>query len=155
MLTWNELYVLDLFTLALFAISYYRNCYRKGYRIDLWHAQLFLMCIFPNLIMLPFAKSDLNFLVLGSDLSAVVAALPRVFLITFVGYMAVLAGGAVWRLKAGLGIRQDAIRVLDIVPRCSIMMMSSPSILVFQSAAVFPGTIGNSFVLFPFERYRI
>ena len=141
MLTWNELYVLDLFTLALFAISYYRNCYRSGYRVDLWHAQLFLMCIFPNVIMLPFAKSDLNFLVLGSDLPAVVAVLPRVFLITFVGYMAVLAGGALWRLNAGLGLRRDAIRVLDIVPRCSMMMMSSPRILVFQSALCFLGQV--------------
>ena len=36
---------------------YYRNCYRKGYRIDFWHTNLFLLCVFPNMIMLPFAKS--------------------------------------------------------------------------------------------------
>ncbi len=141
MLTWNELYVLDLFTLTLFAISYYRNCYRRGYRIDFWHAQLFLACVFPNLIMLPFARSDLNFVVLGSDLSAVVAALPLIFLITLLGYVAVLAGGALWRLKAGLGLRRDAIRVLDVVPRCSMMLMSSPRILVFQSALCFLGQV--------------
>jgi oligosaccharide repeat unit polymerase len=141
LLTWNELYVLDLLTLTLFVISYYRNCYRRGYRVDFWHAQLFLACIFPNMIMLPFAKSDLNFLVLGSDLPVVVAVLPLVFLITLVGYVAVLAGGAIWRLQAGLGLRQDAIRVLDIVPRCSMMLMSSSRILVFQSAICFLGQV--------------
>ena len=132
-MSWNELYVLDLFAIACFGVSYYRNCYRKGYRIDIWHAQLFLACVFPNMLMLPFAKSDLNVLVLGRDLSAVIVALPTVFLITLVGYLAVLAGGALWRLQAGLGLRRDASRVLDIVPRCSMMLMSSRRVLLFQA----------------------
>jgi hypothetical protein len=65
--SWKMLYVLDLLAMALFAIPYYRNCYRKGYRIDFWHAQLFLVCVLPNMLMLPFAASEPNALVLGRE----------------------------------------------------------------------------------------
>ena len=132
-MAWDTLYVLDGLAIFLFCVSYYRNCYRKGYRIDFWHAQLFMACVLPNMIMLPFAKSDLNVLVLGNDLSGVVAALPKVALITLGGYAAVLAGGALWWLRAGLGLRRDASRLLDILPRCSMLLMSSRRVLVFQS----------------------
>ncbi len=138
-MSWNILFVVDLLAIALFGVSYYRQCYRRGYRIDFWYSQLFLSCILPNFLMLPFAKSDLNVVVLGSDLSAVIAALPIVFLITLLGYVAVLSGGALWRLRAGIGLRKNAARVLDIVPRCSMMLMSSRRVLVFQSALCFLG----------------
>lgn len=133
-MSWNALYALDGILLTLFAFSYYFKCYRKGYRIDFWYAQLFLLCVFPNMIMLPFARSELNVIVLGKDLNAVVAVLPIVFLITVVGYFAVLIGGGLWRLQLGMGARSTADRVLQIVPRCSMMLMSSRGVLVFQSA---------------------
>ena len=72
-------------------------------------------------------------LVLGRDLNAVIAVLPLVFLITMLGYLAVLAGSGLWRLKIGIGLRDTAGRVLDIVPRGSMMLMSSRSVLVFQT----------------------
>src|SRR6185437_3440152 len=133
-LPWNALYALDAVLILLFVLSYYFNCYRKGYRLDFWYAQLFLVCVFPNMIMLPFASSRLNVVVLGTDLDAVIAALPVVFLITLVGYFAVLLGGVLWRFHLGMGARNAACKVLDIVPRCSMMLMSSRSVLVFQSA---------------------
>ena len=102
-MSWDTLYFLDLLAIFSFCVSYYRNCYRKGYRIDFWHAQLFMACVLPNMLMLPFDKSDLNILVLGPDLSAVVAALPTVTLVALIGYASILAGGALWRLQAGLG----------------------------------------------------
>jgi len=136
-MSWNAVYALDLTVIALFALSYYRKCYRRGYRIDFWHAQLLLSCVLPSMIMLPFAKSDLNVLVLGKDLNAVVEVLPRVFLITLVGYAAVVLGGSLWRLDTGLGLRRDAVHILDIVPRCSMMLMSSRSVLIFQAALCF------------------
>ncbi len=128
------LYGLDLAAIALFAISYYRNCYRRGYRIDFWHAELFLLSVFPNMIMLPFARSELNIIVLGRDLDAVIAAVPTVFLITLLGYFAILLGGKFWRLRAGLGFHKTIAQVLDIVPRCSMMLMSSRTVLAFQAA---------------------
>jgi len=138
-MSWNDLYILDVFAIALFILSYYRKCYRRGYRIDFWHTQLFLTCVFPNMMMLPFAKSDLNVLVLGSDLSAVVATLPTVFLITLLGYAAVWTGGMLWRLNAGLGYRQDAARLLNFLPNCSLMLMSSRRVLIFQAALCLAG----------------
>ena len=132
-MSWNELYALDAFTIVLFAVSYYRKCYRQGYRIDFWYSQLFLICVFPNMIMLPFARSDLNFIVLGRDLDPVIAVLPKVFLITMLGYLSVLAGGELWRLQVGAGFRHAVLRALDVVPRASMMLMSSRPVLVFQA----------------------
>lgn len=129
----HVLYGLDVFAIALFAISYYRNCYRRGYRIDFWHAELFLLCVFPNMLMLPFAKSELNIIVVGPDLDAVIDAVPTVFLIALLGYLAVLLGGKLWQLNAGLGLRSAISQLLDIVPRCSMMLMSSRTVLVFQA----------------------
>lgn len=133
-ISWDVLYAFDLIAVILFAFSYYFKCYRKGYRLDFWHFQLFLVCVFPNLLMLPFARSQLNVIVLGNDLDAVIAALPAVFLVTLAGYLAVLAGGGLWRLHADLGVRRTAVKILDFVPRCSMMLMQSKSVLVFQAA---------------------
>ncbi|HEX3738270.1 MAG TPA: oligosaccharide repeat unit polymerase [Terriglobales bacterium] len=133
-ISWTACYVLDSFAIALFAISYYRKCYRRGYRIDFWYAEVFLLCVFPNMLMLPFARSELNVIVLGRDLNAVIAVLPIIFLITMIGYLAVLVGGGLWRLRLGVGARDTATKILDVVPRCSMMLMSSRSVLVFQAA---------------------
>jgi len=131
---WNVLVALDVLGLAYFGVSYYFKCYRKGYRIDFWHFQLFMICVLPNLIMLPFAASDLNRIVLGNDLQAVQAVLPKVFLITLVGYLSMLAGGAVWSLHVGLGIRNEAARIINTIPRLSLMMMSSRGLLIFHTS---------------------
>src|ERR1700743_1220854 len=108
-MTWNALYILDLVAISSFLISYYRNCYRRGYRIDLWHASLFLSCVFPNMFMLPFARNELNGLTLGRDFAATISVLPTVFLITLIGYFSILIGGGLWRLRVGLGLRQAVI----------------------------------------------
>jgi oligosaccharide repeat unit polymerase len=133
-MSWNTLYLLDLLALTHFATSYYRNCYRKGYRIDFWHAELFLACVLPTMIMLPFSRNELNGIIVGSDFAKVVVVLPQVFLISLLGYCAVLAGSSLWRLRAGLGVRRAAARVLNIAPDCSLMLMSSRSVLVFHTA---------------------
>jgi oligosaccharide repeat unit polymerase len=131
---WTLVYILDFIAILTFAVSYYRNCYRRGYRIDMWHFILLSACIIPNMLMLPFARNELNGVVLGQDYAAVMAVLPTVFLITFVGYYSMLVGGGLWRLRTGIGIRRAVIPLLDIPPRCSRMLMSSRTLLVFQSA---------------------
>ena len=130
---WNLLYLIDVVVIAQYGISYYRNCYRRGYRIDIWHTQLFGIAVLPNLIMLPFAKSEMNAIILGRDFYAVTAALPTIFFITLLGYFAVLFGGGLWRLKTNLGIRKAVMRFLSVVPRSSMMLMSSKGLLVFQA----------------------
>ena len=135
-ISWPCLYALDLLAIAFFVVSYFR-AYRKGYRIDFWNTQLFVWCVFPNLIMLPFAKSDLNVIVLGSDLPGVVSVLPTVFVITLIGYAALWCGSGLWRLHTGVGMRKTAKQILDVVPRCSLMLMSSRRVLVFQATLGF------------------
>lgn len=132
-ISWTSLYWVDVVAIAHFFISYYRNCYRQGYRIDFWHAQVFLACVLPNMLMLPFARSELNVIVVGNDMAGITQALPIVFLITCLGYLAMLAGGGLWRLRTGLGVRKKAIEILDLVPKCSRMLMSSRNVLIFQS----------------------
>ena len=128
------LYIIDLCAIAVFCFSYYWNCYRKGYRIDIWHVQLFLICVLVNQIMLPFSLSELNVVVTGSDTDAVIAAVPHVFLVAILGYVMVLAGGALWRLNLGIGFRQVASSLLEVIPRCSRMVMSSKTLLICHTA---------------------
>jgi oligosaccharide repeat unit polymerase len=54
-------------------------------------------------------------------------------MITVAGYFAMLAGSALWRVRLGIGVRKSIRHVLDIVPRCSMMLMSSRTLLLFQS----------------------
>lgn len=131
---WRGVYALDAACLSLFALSYYQRCYRSGYRIDIWHTQVALFCVLPNMLMLPFAGGALNALIVGADFQAMVAVLPEVFLITTVGFFSILVGGSLWRLQLGLGLRGSVARVLDLGPRCSITLMSSRSVLVVQAA---------------------
>src|SRR4051794_6010271 len=130
---WSILYAIDAIAILSFAVSYYMKCYRRGYRIDIWHAQLFFACVFPNMILLPAARSEINEVVLGDDYESVMAALPYVFLITVMGYFAMLAGGELWRVKAGIGLRKSTKQILDFIPSCSMMLMSSRSLLMLQS----------------------
>jgi oligosaccharide repeat unit polymerase len=133
-MSWNFAYFLAFFGICQFGISYYRNCYRRGYKIDIWHWTLFIGTVFPIMIMLPFAKNELNAIIVGQDFAGIVEVLPMVFFISMVGYFSTLLGGLFWRLHIGLGIRKATRKVLGIIPECSMMLMSSRSILVFQSA---------------------
>lgn len=132
-MSWKLIYSLDLIAILSFLLSYYFRCYRKGYRIDIWHSQVFLTCILPNCLMLPFTRSSLNIIVLGRDLGAVVEVVPTVFLITLFGYFAVMLGGELWTLRAGIGVRRLAANILDVGPACSRMLMASRNFLLLQS----------------------
>jgi oligosaccharide repeat unit polymerase len=134
---WQLLYLLDLFAIFTFLLSYWRSCYRRGYRIDFWHLTLFLSVVLPNLVMLPLARNELNGIVLGSDYGAVVAALPTVFLIVLVGYFSFLIGGSLWRLRTGRGLKDAVMPVLRLPYRWSMMMMASRHVLIFQAAICF------------------
>jgi oligosaccharide repeat unit polymerase len=146
--SWTLAYALSLLGTALFVISYYRNCYKIGYRIDLWHAHLFLSCVFPYLLMLPFARSELNALIVGKDIYGIQEVLPHVFLLVTAGYFSMLAGGASWKLHLGAGLRRTTKAFFEKGPRCSVMLMSSRSLLLFLSALCLTAQI--SLVVFYF-----
>lgn len=131
--SWSAVYLVDFLALLSFAVSYYRGCYAKGYSVDIWHSYIFLFCVLPNMLMLPFAAGEQNVVVLGRDYPDVAATVPLVFLITMLGYGAMLLGGSIWRFRSGLGLRNTAIEILDVFPNCSLMLMSSRSLLVLQA----------------------
>ena len=141
-MSWNWLYVLDACTIGLFAISYYLNCYCKGYRADFWHAQLLFFCVVPYMIMLPFTRNELNALVVGRDFAGFVAAVPIVFPMTIVGFLAIYLGGSLWSFQFGVGARKALIHLLDTGPRCSLMLMSSRTVLVLLSLLCFTSQAG-------------
>ena len=127
---WPALYLLDVFALVVFLMTYYGMCYRRGYRIDFWSSQVFLYLVIPDMLLLPFARSDLNALVLGNDLARVVEVIPVVFLINMIGFAALNLGGGLWRVRVGAGVRTAAKRFLEMGPKCSMMLMSSREVLV-------------------------
>jgi len=146
--SWTAVYALSIAGVAAFGISYYRNCYRLGYRIDLWHSHLFLFCVFPYMLMLPFARGELNEVIVGQDLTRVVAAVPHVFLMAMAGYFAALCGGSLWSLQLGAGIRATAGAILNKGPRYSEMLMSSASLLIFLSVLCVLAQLGLVAVYF-------
>jgi oligosaccharide repeat unit polymerase len=129
-MSWNILYAIDLLLLLLFLVAYYRNCYRYGYRIDFWNFQVLLLCVIPAMAMLPFERDDLNAIIVGRDLPRIIEAMPRVFLITSTGFLALYLGGNLWRLQLGIGMRRSTQKVLKVFPRTSLMIMSSRSVLI-------------------------
>jgi oligosaccharide repeat unit polymerase len=132
--SWGLLYILDLFSFLFFLVTYYRNCYRHGYRIDFWNFQIFLLCVIPAMAMLPFERDDLNAIIVGQDLPRIIEAMPRVFLVVTTGFLALYLGGNLWRLQLGIGMRRSAHKMLNVFPRTSLMIMSSRSVLIGLSA---------------------
>ena len=117
--------------------SYYRTCYRKGYKIDFWHFWLFPL-MFAVHGMLPFARSPLNVLALGPALT--VHMLPWVdtaYLISAFGYTFVLLGGQLWRLKLGAGVRRMSLHLLAQPARLVMVMFRSRRLVLVVGLANF------------------
>ena len=104
--TWDLLYTLDLCAFLFFLATYYRNCYRHGYRIDFWNSQIFLYCAIPIMAMLPFERDDLNAVIVGQDLPKIIEAMPTAFIVAISGFFALYIGGNLWRVQLGIGLRR-------------------------------------------------
>lgn len=89
-----------------FLWSYYRNCYRKGYSMDIWHFSLLYNLVIIN-VMLPFARSDLNVFAVGpSLLRRTQQHVDQAYFISALGYLGILIGGSLWRVHLGIGLRR-------------------------------------------------
>ena len=100
------------------------------------------------MLMLGFARSELNALIVGGDFASVVASVPHVFLVAMAGYFALLLGGSFWSMHLGVGLRRAAARLLDGGPSCSAMVMSSQSLLIFLSCICLVGQLALVLVYF-------
>jgi hypothetical protein len=118
-----------IFFILHFCWSYYWNCYRKGYRIDYWHFNLFQMLMVTS-IMLPFNRSQLNVLFIGPILlKHTLPLVDKAFLISALGYGSVLVGGSLWRVNLHLGLRQAYSRILNQPIRAAALLLRSPRLL--------------------------
>lgn len=125
------------FFILHFVWSYYRNCYRKGFRIDIWHTSLLQMLLITS-IMLPFNRSPLN--IISFPPSILKHALPYVdeaFLISALGYGCTVLGGSLWRLRLGVGIRSFYSDLLNQPARVALVMLRSPRLLLAFGAVAF------------------
>ena len=136
------------FTLHFFW-SYYWNCFRKGYTVDLWHFML-LILVFSIHIMLPFSRSPLNVYAVGNFWPRIAPQINEAYLITALGYAMLLAGGNVWRINLGLGTRRAVASVLEFPARGSLLLLNSKTLLLTHGAlsvAVLAGVIAIYFSL--------
>lgn len=137
------------FFILHFVWSYYRNCYRKGFRIDIWHYSLVQM-LFVTSVMLPFNRSPLNMLSFSPMLFR--HALPYVdeaFLISALGYGSTIVGGSLWRLRLGVGLRATYSDLLNQPGRIALVMLRSPRLLIVAGAVAF--VLMSAIILFYFS----
>ena len=113
-----------------FVWSYYRNCYRKGYRLDIWHYNL-LVYLFVIHIMLPFDRGDLNAVVLGPMLlRRAQANMNEAYFVSAFGYLCILLGGELWRIRLDLGIRAKFASLIEIPARLALVLLQSRRLLI-------------------------
>jgi oligosaccharide repeat unit polymerase len=75
-----------------FIVSYLRDAYQYGFKVDFWHSTLLLEFILPLIIMYPFASADGNVTAVGTRLSAIKDHVDDAFLFTCVGYVSTYFG---------------------------------------------------------------
>ncbi len=114
-----------------FLWSYYWNCYRKGYTMDVWHLSLLNMAFIIH-FMLPFSRSDLNRISLGASLERAQDHVTQAYLISALGYAAILAGGSLWRVHMGMGLRRGFARFLELPARGPLLLLRRPGLLLIH-----------------------
>jgi hypothetical protein len=113
-----------------FIWSYYFNCFRKGYTLDIWHYSL-LFKLFAIHIMLVFSRSDLNVFALGIGLlRRTQEHVNEAYFISAIGYLGVLLGGSLWRVKLGIGLRRLFSHLIELPTRGSLFLLQSKRLLI-------------------------
>jgi oligosaccharide repeat unit polymerase len=75
-----------------FVFSYIFLCYKRGYKIDFWHFNIFIGYLIPFIILYPFASSDFNYISIGNKIFAIQNSVNTAYLITLVGYLSTYIG---------------------------------------------------------------
>jgi len=131
-----------------FVWSYYRTCYRKGYKLDLWHIWL-VQTMFTIHVMLPFNRSRLNVFALGPALMVkMLPMLNKAYLISAFGYAFILIGGQLWRLELGSGLRRTSSDVMSQLVRWPLLMARTPRFILITGGTalcIMMGIIGYYF----------
>ncbi len=83
-----------------FGWSYYRYAYRRGFKIDFWHATIFQTFILPVIVLYPFAGSVLNFQSTGDSIFQIQQYIAGAFMISISGYASLYAGFYLYNLTS-------------------------------------------------------
>jgi oligosaccharide repeat unit polymerase len=126
--------VVPLFFVLQFLWSYYRTCWSKGYKLDVWHISLGQMLV-VIVLMQPFARSSLNVFALGPiNVLHMQPFVTPAALISDLGYVFVLIGGGAWRVRLGVGLRRTSSALLNGPVRLSLMILSSRRLMLVMTA---------------------
>ena len=89
-------FLLSLLIVAEFFCSWYASYRKTGWKLNIWHLNLFLGYILPCVIMYPFASSEMNFITAGTAYIRFSPYVEEAFFISFVGYLSVLLGKEIY-----------------------------------------------------------
>lgn len=85
-------FLLALLIIGHFFYSWYASYIKTGWKLNVWHLQVFLGYILPCVIMYPFFSSELNFFTVGTAYIRFAPYVEEAFFISFVGYLSLLLG---------------------------------------------------------------
>jgi hypothetical protein len=117
-----------------FVWSYYFNCIRKGFTLDIWHYTL-VTNLFVVHIMLPFSRNNLNVLTLGTFLwGRTQSHVNEAYFISTLGYIGILIGGSLWKVHLGAGLRRISSVLIELPTRGSLFLLQSKGLLIAQGS---------------------
>jgi len=86
------LLVLDLLLIGHFIVSYIKDSYLKGFKVDFWHATNFLAIFLPVFVVYPFSASFYNVAATGKAIFTIQKYVDYAYLIMVTGYFFLYAG---------------------------------------------------------------
>jgi len=86
------LLALNLLLIGHFIISYIKDCYLKGFKVDFWHSTTFLTIFIPAFIIYPFSASFYNIASTGKAIYAIQKNVDYAYLIIITGYFFLYVG---------------------------------------------------------------
>ena len=89
-------FLLSILIIGQFFYSWYASYRKTGWKLNVWHLQLFLGYILPCVIMYPFLSSEMNFFATGSAYIQFAPYVEEAFFISFIGYLSILLGRVVY-----------------------------------------------------------
>lgn len=96
--------LLSLLIIGHFFYSWYASYRKTGWKLNVWHLQIFFGYVLPCVIMYPFCSSEMNFFTVGTAYVRFAPYVEEAFFISFVGYLSILFGKAIYvRLRHEYG----------------------------------------------------
>lgn len=86
------LFFIAILCIFFYFITWYIDCYKKGYKIDFWHYSIFLPQILTIHFMYPFSGSILNDITVGGRMKYISDNIDIAYIYCVIGYIATYIG---------------------------------------------------------------